>query len=930
MRREFMLLVCGLLMLTLLLPFQAAAESDTAVLAENSKSGVTMVAGGRHTFALNENGTVWAWGSNERGQLGEGSTSESSTPVQVQGLSSVTAIALGESHSLAIKSDGTVWAWGSNDYGQLGDGSTTERHTPIQVEDLGSVIGIAANYAQSLALKSDGTVWAWGNNASGQLGDGTTIDRYTPVQVQGLDSVIAVSAGNPHSLALKNDGTVWAWGRNDIGQLGNGSSIDSVTPVQVQGLSSVAAIASGWHHNLAIKSDGTAWAWGTNFSGELGDGSYYPQYTPVQVQNLSSVIDVAAGYGHSLALKSDGTVWVWGNHDFDPRGYGNGWPVQVQDLSSVVDIAAGSQHSMAVKGDGTVWTWGKNDFGQLGDGTKTARFIPLQVQFGAPEWPEGDGLTVTDVTYSSVRLNWQPATDETGVDKYLVYQENTLLATLNGDANNYEVKGLSSNSSYLFSLIAVDADGNQSVKKDVTVTTAGTKDETLLFQVDGTIVDFDQNRILWIWKSPTLGEALWLYDRRDKSQVKVDDATGYDLSYRSADLTADGVVYSMSTRGGNFAVYWKDGAYQPWEYHESWGIPLDVNGNIVLFDGLVANLTTNTHWTNPTHYEFPETVQYDLLADGTVVYTDPMYTSGPYKLYKLLPDGTLTSYEPSGNYQAYSGALTDGKNIVYKALTLDSKWELQVRGADDEIMTLTHSPDSESDHRAAYRINNGWIAFKEYDADKDRWILYVRSPEGAKKQVFATPGDGTPLAIKKLAPDGTVAYTFKGSTSLYSAEESKLLYSFSGSGELQDRDGEWYRIDGSSLFQIHPYQLQLSDSKTYQEGGSNYKFALYYGYISSPGHELSGFWSPPEGFHGVVKVSMVSPEGEDYDLSLETVGEGKRLPVKTTKSSSGAENSAAEVQEGYAAVWRIKGHSDDDYSPDKKVFVYVNIQYDNR
>ncbi|WP_169507495.1 fibronectin type III domain-containing protein [Paenibacillus harenae] len=220
----------------------------------------------------------------------------------------------------------------------------------------------------------------------------------------------------------------------------------------------------------------------------------------------------------------------------------------------------------------------------------------------APQWPGTDALSVADVTYHSALLNWQPATDETGVEKYLVYQDNTLLDTLNRDVNSYNVKGLSPNSSYLFSLVAVDAAGNLSVKQEVTVTTA--------------------------------------------------------------------------------------------------------------------------------------------------------------------------------------------------------------------------------------------------------------------------------------------AYPAPGS-------------------------------------------FQLSDSKTYSDGWYNYEYSLYYGYISSSGQELSGSWSPPEGFHGVVKVSMASPEGEDYDLSLETVGEGNQLPEDTTLLTSGTEYSAAEVPSGYRAEWRVKGHTGNDYSPDKKVFVYVYIRYDN-
>ena len=175
-----------------------------------------------------------------------------------------------------------------------------------------------------------------------------------------------------------------------------------------------------------------------------------------------------------------------------------------------------------MKSDGTVWAWGNNSIGQLGDGTTTDRYTPVQVANPeSPQWPAGDVLTVTDVTYNSVQLNWQPATDETVVDKYLVYQDNTLLDTLNGDVNSYEVKGLSPSSSYLFSLVAVDAAGNHSMKKDVRVTTTAyhsvLKPETLLYRFNGTILDFDQSRIVW---KETGDQVLWLYNRADKKPSK--------------------------------------------------------------------------------------------------------------------------------------------------------------------------------------------------------------------------------------------------------------------------------------------------------------------------------------------------------------------------------------------------------------------------
>lgn len=197
-------------------------------------SGVTAVAAADiHGLALKPDGTVWNWGFNGNGELGTGTVGGASgTPVQVTGLTNVTAIAAGNSFSLALKSDGTVFAWGTNLHGQLGDGTTTDRPTAVQVSGLSDITAIAAGREYfALALKSDGTVYAWGNNDSGQLGDGTTTQRDTPVQVTGLSGVMAIKAGRYHSLAQKSDGTIYAWGANFAGQLGDGTTTERHTPV---------------------------------------------------------------------------------------------------------------------------------------------------------------------------------------------------------------------------------------------------------------------------------------------------------------------------------------------------------------------------------------------------------------------------------------------------------------------------------------------------------------------------------------------------------------------------------------------------------------------------------------------------------------------------------------------------------------------------
>jgi len=209
------------------------------------------------------------------------------------------------SHTMALKSDGTVWAWGYNGSGQLGDGSTTDRYTPVEVSGLSGVMDIAAGDSHSLALKSDGTVWAWGYNGSGQLGDGSTTDRYTPVEVSGLSGVMDIAAGDSHSLALKSDGTVWAWGQNEYGQLGDGTTTQRTTPIQASDLSGVVVIAAGSGHSLAMQLDGTVWAWGINVYGERGNGTSFIQNTPLQVNiNLGETPDTFAPTG-SIKINTD-------------------------------------------------------------------------------------------------------------------------------------------------------------------------------------------------------------------------------------------------------------------------------------------------------------------------------------------------------------------------------------------------------------------------------------------------------------------------------------------------------------------------------------------------------------------------------------------------------------------------------------------------
>lgn len=317
-------------------------------LTVKSLTGIVAVAAGESlSVAIKEDGTVWTWGVNIYGQLGNGSTeSWSYLPVQVTGLTDIVAVETNRHTCLALKKDGTVWVWGENDFGQMGNNNATYSTVPIQINSLTGITAIAAGYAFNLALQDDGTVWSWGINYYGQLGSGlrdnygSYLDSKEPVKVSSLSGIIAIAAGRSHSIALRYDGTVWNWGWNTFGQLGNGSTVrDSDVPVQVTSLTGITAIDDAQYSVLALKNDGTVWSWGRNDLGQLGDGTTTDSNIPVQVSSLTDVKTIKSGRGlHSFAVKNDGTLWAWGSNNYGSFGTGNSidshTPILISDVCS--------------------------------------------------------------------------------------------------------------------------------------------------------------------------------------------------------------------------------------------------------------------------------------------------------------------------------------------------------------------------------------------------------------------------------------------------------------------------------------------------------------------------------------------------------------------------------------------------------------------
>ncbi len=322
---------------------------------------VQMSAGANHTLAVDSAGGVWAWGDNRVGQLGDGTLVPRGSAAQVAGFpKTASQVAAGQDFSLALLIDGTVWAFGNNNVGQLGDNTTTLRKAPVQVSGLTNVVQIAAGGSHGLALISDGTVRSWGGNLAGQLGDGTTSDRHVPVKVKNLTNVIQVAASYFHSLAAGFDGTAWAWGYNTYGQLGDGTNTSRSAPVQMKGLTNVQQVAAGSYHSIVLGFDGSVWTTGYNIWGQLGDGhsgssanqKLAENVIPAPAAGTPTNVQVVAGNGHNIVVKSDGTLWSWGNNEFGQLGDGTGTnrslPVQVL-LAGPTYVTAGWFHSAAVK-----------------------------------------------------------------------------------------------------------------------------------------------------------------------------------------------------------------------------------------------------------------------------------------------------------------------------------------------------------------------------------------------------------------------------------------------------------------------------------------------------------------------------------------------------------------------------------------------------
>jgi alpha-tubulin suppressor-like RCC1 family protein len=365
--------------------------------------------GYNHTTAIKTDGSLWLWGQDMYGQLGDGySGSFYFAPIETISLgTNWNESAGGWNFTTAIKNNGTVWAWGKNDVGQLGDGTTVNKSSPIQIIAGGSTLksiteaGIVLHQlppAQGLSDLDDffvrrdlftaGNTWGWGTNATGNLGIGTTTVTSIPTQTSYGTNWRQISVGTGHTTAIKTDGTLWTWGDGTSGQLGDGYQVSRTLPDTVGAETVWRATSAGWKHTGAIKTNGTLWMWGDDTNCQLGFNNASPVRASIPTQAYHTVADwaqIAVGVNHAAGIKTDGTLWMWGDA---------GWGIIASPMQTIAggttwaQVSVGSGHTTAIKTDGTLWTWGYNQQGQLGDGTRITSSSPVQTIAGGTNWAQ--------------------------------------------------------------------------------------------------------------------------------------------------------------------------------------------------------------------------------------------------------------------------------------------------------------------------------------------------------------------------------------------------------------------------------------------------------------------------------------------------------------------------------------------------------------
>lgn len=354
-------------------------------------SGLKMIgAGGQHNCSIkNVDDSLWCWGSNEAGQLGDNSTNSTSNPTAISSGFIWQVVVTGDNHSCGIDESGSLLCWGENESGQVGNASTVTQTSPIAISTDTDWRSASLGTDHSCAIKNNGSLWCWGDNYESQLGDGGTANSISPIQIETATTWSNISLGNQFSCGIQTDATnsdqtLWCWGRNDLSQLGHVTA-DNQIPSRVDLAADWIAISAGDSHACAIKSTNQSlYCWGNNLYGQLGQGDNLAKATPTQVMAGSNKwLKVSAGGNHTCAIQDDDSLWCWGNNSAGQLGIGTTShmpsPQQLTPPNKLgwYAVSSGKNHTCAIDSDDIGHCWGLNNFGQLGNGialdTSTAR-----------------------------------------------------------------------------------------------------------------------------------------------------------------------------------------------------------------------------------------------------------------------------------------------------------------------------------------------------------------------------------------------------------------------------------------------------------------------------------------------------------------------------------------------------------------------------
>ena len=346
-----------------------------------------------HNLAIASNGTLWSWGYNNSGQLGDGTTNNRTAPVQVGTSSNWVSVHAGYYHSFAIKSDGTLWAWGLNSTYQLGDGTVANKLIPTQIGTSTNWVKVTGGENFSAGIKSDGTLWMWGSDTQEQMGNGSGVGNNIPTQLGSATDWADVKAGRYHVVALKNYNRVYTWGYNGNGQIGNGASGTNVNvPYLIPGTLNFTKIEAGVNSTFAIRDDNTLYMCGLNTTSST---------TMQQIMYPMTWDSVKAGIHHVIALKSDGTLWGWGNNTYgqiaQPGFNMVNTPYQIAGSSYSNNFGANIYSTVVLKTDGSLYGCGQNNVSQLGDNTSIDKVTMTSVSCPS----------VLDSEYFSRNLDYQ-------------------------------------------------------------------------------------------------------------------------------------------------------------------------------------------------------------------------------------------------------------------------------------------------------------------------------------------------------------------------------------------------------------------------------------------------------------------------------------------------------------------------------------------